>query len=134
MGERGFSDRVEDEISCGGDPPTILTASLPGEVSDGTGPFVITAVVTDDRGVRDVNLLMTSDLSQAYDRHRMREYGEAAYQTSIGPYAPGSVRYLIVEAVDADGNRSWYPDLAMSADVDCVVSQDLCWHVFSVLE
>ena len=121
-------------VSCGDSPPTILTASLPGEVSNGAGPFVITAVVTDDRGVRDVNLLMTSDLGQAYDRHPMREYGEGAYQTSIGPFAPGSVRYLIVEAVDADGNRSWYPDLAMSADVDCVVSQDLCWHVFSVLE
>jgi hypothetical protein len=121
-------------MSCGGDPPAILIASLPAEVEDGTGPFVITAVVTDDRGVRDVSLLMTPDLGEAYDHHRMRGSGEAVYRTSIGPFAQGSVRYLIVEAVDMDGNRSWYPDSSLSGETGCVVTRDLCWHVFSVRE
>jgi hypothetical protein len=122
-------------VSCGDDQaPKILVASLPGEVTDGTGPFVVTAVVTDDRGVRDVNLLMTADLDQAYVHHRMRESGPAAYQTSIGPFSPGAVRYLIVEAVDADGNHAWYPDPLVSGETGCVVSRDLCWHVFLVLD
>lgn len=121
--------------SCGDDqPPRILQASLPGEVTDGTGPFVITAVVTDDRGVQAVNLLMTHDLDVASVSQPMRESGEAAYQTSIGPFPPGSQRYLIVEAADSDGNRSWYPHMDMSAETGCVISGGLCWHLFFVAE
>ena len=123
-------------VACGDDhPPEILQTSLPAEVADGTGPFVVTAVVTDDRGVSEVSLLMTPDLREAYHQQRMLETTEAAYQTSIGPFSPGSVRYLIVEAVDADGNRAWYPHPDLSADTGCVVStNNLCWHEFSVLE
>ena len=119
-------------VSCGDDhPPEILQTSLPAEVADGTGPFVVTAVVTDDRGVSEVSLLMTPDLRDAL--HELKP--TLVYQTSIGPFSPGSVRYLIVEAVDADGNRAWYPHPDLSADTGCVVStNNLCWHEFSVLE
>ena len=121
--------------ACGDDnPPRILETSLPAAVTDGSGPFVITAAVTDDREVSEVNLLNTPDLKQAYDQQHMPEVARDYYQTSIGPFSPGSLRYLIVEAVDADGNRAWYPHPDLSAETGCVVSSGLCWHEFSVQE
>jgi hypothetical protein len=121
--------------ACGDDsPPRILETSLPAAVTDGTGPFIITAVVTDNRVVAEVNLVTTSDLSQASNQQKMREVAEEYYQISIGPFPPGSRRYLIVEAADADGNRAWYPHPDLSAETGCVVSNDQCWHEFSVLE
>jgi hypothetical protein len=121
--------------SCGDDnPPTILETSLPSAVTDLTGPFAITAVVTDNHEVVEVNLLTTPDLKQAYDQQHMPEVAEDYYQTSIGPFSPGSLRYLIVEAADADGNRAWYPHPDLSAETGCVVSSGLCWHEFSVQE
>jgi hypothetical protein len=121
--------------SCGDDhPPRILQTSLPAAVTDGAGPFVITAVVTDNFKVSRVNLLITPDLREAYDQQRMPRVAEEYYQTSIGPFSPGSLRYLIVEAVDADGNRAWYPRPDLSAETGCVVSSDLCWHEFAVPE
>jgi hypothetical protein len=122
-------------ISCGDDsPPEILETSLPAAVTDGTGPFAITAVVTDNYEVSEVNLLTTPDLKQAYDQQHMPEVAQDYYRTSIGPFSPGSLRYLIVEAADADGNRAWYPHPDLSAETGCVVSSGLCWHEFSVQE
>jgi hypothetical protein len=121
--------------ACGDDnPPKILQTSLPATVTDNTGPFVITAVVTDNRKVSKVNLLMTPDLRVANEQQRMLEVAEEYYQTSIGPFPPGSLRYLIVQAEDADGNRAWYPHPDLSAETGCVVSSDLCWHEFFVEE
>jgi len=121
--------------ACGDDsPPRILETSLPAAVTDGAGPFVITAVVTDNHEVAEVNLLTTPDLSQASYQQKMHEAAEEYYQISIGPFLPGSRRYLIIEAADADGNRAWYPHPDLSAETGCVVSNDQCWHEFSVGE
>jgi hypothetical protein len=121
--------------ACGDDnPPRILETSLPAAVTDGTGPFVITAVVTDNRGIAEVSLLTTASLSEASYRETMREVAEEYYQISIGPFSPGSRLYLIVEAADADGNRAWHPHPDLSSETGCVVSGDLCWHEFLVLE
>lgn len=121
--------------ACGYDsPPRILDTSLPAAVTDGTGPFIVTAVVTDNHGVEEVNLLTTSDLNQASYQQKMREVAGEYYQISIGPFPPASRLYLIVEAADADGNRSWYPHPGLSAETGCVVSNDQCWHEFNVQE
>ena len=123
--------------ACGDDsPPRILETSLPAAVTDGAGPFVVSAVVTDNRKVKEVNLLTTSDLSQASYQQKMREVAEEYYQISIGPFPPGSRLYLIVEAADADGNRAWHPHPDLSAETGCMLStdQDQCWHEFSVQE
>jgi hypothetical protein len=121
--------------ACGDDsPPRILEASLPAAVTDGTGPVVITAVVTDNHKVSEVNLLTTPDLKQAYDQQHMPEVAEEYYQISIGPFPRWSRVYLIVEAADTDGNRAWYPHPDLSAETGCVVSNDQCWHELSVLE
>jgi len=121
--------------ACGDDsPPRILETSLPAAVTDGTGPFVITAVVSDNRGVEEVNLLTTADLSQASYQQRLREVAEEYYQISIGPFPPGSRLYLIVEASDADGNRAWYPRPDLYAETGCKPSSDQCWHEFYVQE
>ena len=121
--------------ACGDDqPPRILQASLPVETTDAAGPFVITAVVTDNRVVKDVNLLMTSSLNVAHIAQRMLAAGESVYETSIGPFSPGSVQHLIIEASDQDGNRSWYPHPELSMETGCVVKGDLCWQKFFVME
>jgi len=121
--------------ACGDDnPPEILQTSLPAEVTDDTAPLVVTAVVTDNLAVSRVDLLMTPDLRVANEQQRMLEVAEDYYQTSIGPFPYGSHRYLIVQAEDADGNRAWYPHPDLSAETDCVVSNDLCWHEFFVEE
>lgn len=123
--------------ACGYDtPPRILQASFPAAVTDGTGPFVITAVVTDNHGVLEVRLLTTPDLDVASYEHKMHEVAEGYYQVSIGPFSPGARQYLIVEAADADGNRARNPDFDMSGETGCVVQPDeeLCWHEFSVQE
>ena len=120
---------------CGYDaPPEILQASLPAAVTDGAGPFVVTAVVTDNHGVLEVRLLTTPDLDVASYEHKMREVAEEYYQVSIGPFPPGARQYLIIEAADADGNRARYPDPELSAETGCVVQDGLCWHEFSVQE
>jgi hypothetical protein len=121
--------------ACGDDtPPEILQASLPAAVTDGTGPFVITAVVTDNYGIYKVHLLTTPDLNIASYEHLMHEVAEEYYQISIGPFSPGSRQYLAIQAADADGNRAWYPHPEISGETGCVVSENLCWHEFSVLE
>jgi hypothetical protein len=119
---------------CGDDEsPRILSVVFPEDTTDPIGPYLVEAVVSDNRAVHEVNLLLAADLAQAFDRLKMEDSGEGHYQTSFGELAPGQTVYLIVEARDREGNRSRYPD-AESQGSDCVLSGELCWHRFRVLD
>lgn len=120
--------------ACGDeDAPRILSVSFPPDTSDPLGPFWVEAVVDDDRGVHDVVLLVATDVDTPYTRLQMDEKGEGHWEVSFGELAPDTTLYLIVEAIDAGGNRAQYPDPAMQQETGCVVAGELCWHRFQVL-
>jgi hypothetical protein len=111
--------------ACGDDQaPRILTVDFPVDTTDTEGPYVVTAVVTDNLGVHAVYLLMTTDPEGAYARERMPEVSEGHYEHALPGLPPESTLFLVVEAVDVDGNRSNFPD--------CEQFGDLCWYSFSV--
>jgi hypothetical protein len=119
---------------CGDDQlPKILQVSFPAETSDPLGPYEVAAVVTDNWKIHEVNLLKSTDLSQAFVRQKMEHLGQGHYRASFGELTPGLTVFLIVEAKDSHGNRVRFPDQG-SDSIDCLMRGELCWYEFRITQ
>ncbi|MBI5529267.1 MAG: hypothetical protein HY897_23325 [Deltaproteobacteria bacterium] len=93
------------------EPPALLDVTQLPDTTDTVGPYTVTAVARDDRGVESVTLYYTGDTSEnaTFKAAVMTQVEDDLYSGEIAGFPAGArVRYF-VEAEDASANRAKVP-------------------------